>query len=311
VQALKFGLLAETAAQLDDLVQLVNQTGHEVALALKASSGCLENVAEVEAWVARLDLQHEKSITLMEELEAFDVPVIYDDIESYSALGQAERVSRFASKIQLCTGTGAQSGEVAKADEVWVLAGSTGGPEAVGLFLKALPENITGVAFIYVQHINAEISATLQRALLLSTSWAVLSCDRAQPLLEKCIYIVSPSHQVDIHNTGVIAPVAETWVGLYQPSADQVIAKVARNFGKRSGVIVFSGMGDDGAQSCSYMRGSGGVVWAQSPDTCAVDSMPVSAIKTGAVTYQGPPETLARQFVHGRHLSQVPSAKIN
>lgn len=308
VEALKFGLLAETTAQLNDLVALVEQSGHEVTVAVKAATGVLDDPPSVDAWVVRLDLQHDKSLVLVEKLESLDIPIIYDDIESYGALGASERVNRFAGKIQLCAGTGSQttdSGE--KAQEIWVLAASTGGPEAVTLFLKNLPGDINGVAFIYVQHINPEISETLVKALVRCTSWAVLRCERSRTLMEKSIYVVPPEHQVDIHNSGVIAPSAAPWAGAYQPSADQVMARVARNFGKRAGAIVFSGMGDDGTRSCKFMKGCGGVIWAQSPLTCTVDSMPVSAIKTGMVSYQGSPENLARQFVYGRHLPKTAS----
>jgi len=303
MEALKFGLLAETNAQLTDLAELVRGSGHEVVHAMQASTGILDHIPKVEAWVVRLDLQLEKSTLLIETLENLDVPIIYDAVEKYSELGQAERIKRFAAKIQLCAGSKEASIEgIAKAQEVWVLAASTGGPEAVCLFLRTLPPQLAGVAFIYVQHINPEISATLQKALMRSTTFTVLSCERSRPLCEKCVYIVPPEHQVDVHSSGIIAPTSEAWLGRYQPSADQMIAKVARNFRKRCGAIVFSGMGDDGAGSCGYLRGSGGVVWAQSPLTCTVDSMPVAAIKSGTVTYQGSPENLARQFVYGRHI---------
>lgn len=313
MKALKFGLLAETRAQLNDLGELVLSSGHEITLNMLARTGILDDlvpldVPTVDAWVVRLDLQHDNNLVLIERLESFDVPVIYDDIESYAELGLSERVHRFARKLQVCAGTGiALPKDVKRAEEVWVLVASTGGPEAVGRFLKTLPEDLAGVAFVYVQHINPEITGTLQKALVRNTTWPVLECERSHQLVEKCVYIVSPEHQVDVHAAGVIAPMADAWIGCYHPSADQVMAKVARSFGKRSGAIIFSGMGDDGANSCPYMKGSGGVIWAQSPLSCTVDSMPVCAIKTGMVTYQGSPENLARQFVYGRHIPTMAS----
>lgn len=307
MQALKFGLLAETEAQLDDLALLIKQAGHEVTCAIRASSSreSLSNAQELEAWVVRLDLQNDNALALMEQLESLNIPVIYDDIESYAEMGLSERVHRFAAKLQLCAGTTAPPKGSTKATEIWVLAASTGGPEAVTTFLKTLPATVSGVAFVYVQHINPEISATLQRALVRNTTWTVLNCNRSQQLMEKCIYVVPPEHQVNIHSTGVISPLVDTWLGCYSPSADQVMARVARNYGKQGGAIIFSGMGDDGSRSCGYMHGSGGIIWAQSPLTCAVDSMPCSAIKTGHVSYQGSPENLAHHFRYGRHISPL------
>lgn len=305
VQALKFGLLAETAPQLQDLAQLVRQSGHDAAYSVKAAAAKNLLNIEVEAWLVCLDLSNDSSLSLLEQLESTNLPVIYDDLESHAIIGLSERVQRFTAKLQLCTGTTEPPPGAKKAKEIWVLAASTGGPEAVTRFLKTLPAKVESVALVYVQHINPEISATLQRALVRNTTWAVLNCNRSQTLMEKCVYVVPPDHQVDFSSTGVIAPLAERWAGRYSPSADQVIARVARNFGKSCGAIIFSGMGDDGSRSCEYMRGSGGTIWAQSPLTCTVDSMPVCAMKTGHVTYQGSPENLAHQFVYGRHLPKL------
>lgn len=307
-ETLTFGVLADSQAQLNDLVSLVEATGHRVAIAKMASvRNLLAELPAVDAWVVRLNLQQDSALAIVEHLESSDCPVIYDDMECYGNLGGHDRAKRFATKLQLCTGV-AKPEEGAKAQEVWVLAASTGGPEAVTRFLKALSPELEGVAFVYAQHINAEISLSLQKALLLSTQWSVVTCERSRVLREKSIYVVPPDNQVDIYDSGVIAPNSLAWLGPYRPSADQVMARLARYYGNRAGAIVFSGMGDDGSKSCSYMRRSGGMVWAQSPGTCAVDSMPVSAIATGEVSYQGSPENLARQFVYRR---QIPPKAIN
>lgn len=306
-ETLKFGVMADSQTQLNDLVLLVESAGHQVAVRLVAVSASLKvPLPAVDAWVARLDLQRDGAVAFVERLESTGSPVIYDEIVLFTGgLGVNERAKRFAAKLQLCVGEGVTP-EEKKADEVWVLAASTGGPEAVVQFFKALPDNLCGVAFVYVQHINPEISASLQKALLLSTRWRVLTCERSRMLREKSVYVVPPENQIEVYDNGMIAPASASWLGAYKPSADQVMARVARQYGSRSGAIVFSGMGDDGAKSCTYMRRSGGVIWAQSPETCAVDSMPVSAIKTGVVSYQGSPEKLAQQFVYGRQVK--PSA---
>ena len=82
---------------------------------------------------------------------------------------------------------------------------------------------------------------------------------------------------------------------------DQVMIKVAHIYGENSGAIIFSGMGNDGTKGSQYMKHSGGQVWAQSPDSCMIDSMPTSALKTGCITVQGTPKELAKKFVdsHG------------
>src|SRR5690606_21365580 len=107
----------------------------------------------------------------------------------------------------------------------------------------------------------------------------------------------SPQHQVELLEGGVLSPLPEPWGGRYRPSIDQVIAKVARIYRDRCGVIVFTGMGDDGANSCTMMHHRGGQIWIQTAASCAIDSMPVSVEKKGCVHFSAAPAELAQQFV--------------
>ena len=96
---------------------------------------------------------------------------------------------------------------------------------------------------------------------------------------EKTVYLISPLHQIELLEGGVLSPLPDPWGGRYRPSIDQVIAKVARVYRDRGGAIVFTGMGDDGANSCTMLHHRGGQVWIQSAASCAIDSMPVSVEK--------------------------------
>lgn len=306
VEALKIGVLADSALQLTDLEKLVADSGHKVEASVLCTSKQLEKLMmnewqSVDAWVARLDLQTELGQDFVEQLENLDVPVIYDEPQSLANLNKTERVKRFGSKINLLSGSGISSLLIGKrAKEVWVLAASTGGVEAVVEFLRNLPKNIQDVAFLYVQHIDANISETLKKAVIHNTDWKVFSCEKSHMLYSGCVYIVSPSFQFEITSSGVLNPVREPWIGAFSPSVDQVMAKVARAYGKTSGAIIFSGMGDDGTKSCHYMKYSGGQIWIQSPESCTIDSMPSSAQATGCVSYSAVAAELAVHFA-SRH----------
>lgn len=306
-QALNIGILADTKAHLTDLNQLVRGAGHNVVASIQISSNQLNQLPEVDAWVVRLDLQSDLAMQFVETLDSLEVTIIHDDCEDHNAGDGAERTKRFNSKINMCTGQRASSPlNQNRAKEVWVLAASAGGPEAVTQFLKYLPDTLQGIAFFYVQHIDTSITSTLQKAIVRNTPWQVFTTDKAHFVCEGCIYIVSPGHGLDLSDSGVVTPVAEPWSGPYKPSIDQVMAKVARVYGARSGAIIFSGMGDDGAKSCRYLKHSGGRIWAQSPQSATVDSMPDSALKTGFVTFQGTPEELAKNFIVAHALYQEP-----
>ncbi len=303
LQALNIGVLADNAAHLRDLNELVCGAGHNVVASFQVSPDKLDHLPDVDAWVVRLDLQSDLAMQFVEKLDSLEVTIIYDDCEDLAAGDKADRTKRFNSKINMCTGQRASSPlNQSRAKEVWVLAASAGGPEAVTAFLKQLPDILKNIAFFYVQHIDTTITSTLQKAIVRNTSWQVFTTDKAHFVSEGCIYIVSPSHGLELSDSGLVTPVEQPWSGPYKPSIDQVMAKVARVYGAHSGAIIFSGMGDDGAKSCRYLKHSGGQIWAQSPQSATVDSMPFSALKTGFVTFQGTPEELAKNFVLSRNV---------
>ena len=298
MSVLKLGLIADSSIQLRKLESLVEYAGYAVGAALLSTNSSEQVMPEVDVWVVRVDMQSEKSIALMERLEDEPVPVIYDDAESYTSLDPSESAKRFSRKVNTSNKLKPNSASSAsRARRVWVLAASTGGPDAVVTFIKNLPADLEDVAFIYVQHIDERMSESLQKVIARNTQWEVFSCDQPQRLNAKSFYIVSPEHQVDLDDMGCLIPVAAPWEGPYSPSVDQVLAKVAKKFGKDSGAIIFSGMGDDGAKTCRLLALAGGKVWVQAPSSCAVDSMPQEAIATESVSFIGTPELLAREFV--------------
>ena len=299
-KTLSFGLLADTQKQLADLNGVVVEAGFTVKVFVCARDINIQankpsGIDKVDAWLVCVDRYHDRCLSFVETLDKLQVLVIYDDIRNYAVQESQDRVKRFVNKINSCQVVPPEKVS-RRAHEVWVLAASTGGPEAVTDFLKSLPQTLSGVAFIYVQHIDSTILKTLQKAVCRSTTWQVLDCDQAHVIAEGCIYIVSPKRQIDMDTRGVIGPTDKPWLSVYKPSADQVMAKLARIYGSASGAIIFSGMGDDGAKSCRLMKHLGGNIWAQEPESCKVDSMPVEALQTQTVSYVGTPEMLAKKF---------------
>ncbi len=255
----------------------------------------------------RVDGEDERSQALVEQLDALDVPVIYDDADAYSSLNVEERARSFSKKIEGCGFQPAlQVMDLVRAKSVWVLAASAGGPEAVVRFIQNVPADISDVAFIYVQHMDEKMAEPLRKSLARNTPWQVIYCDQPRTLYEKSIYMVSPTSQVALSEVGALSPTQQAWDGPCRPSVDQVVVKVWRKFGRDSGVIVFSGMGNDGAKTCRMIKNAGGQVWVQSSDSCAVDSMPNEVVKTECVSFIGSPEQLAGHFaVYHRKLNQM------
>ncbi|MFC3680599.1 chemotaxis protein CheB [Bacterioplanoides pacificum] len=186
------------------------------------------------------------------------------------------------------------SGQVAA--QVWVLGASLGGPGAVKSFLDALPGGLP-VAFIYAQHIDPRFEQTLATTIGRHADYEMrrfsegdaLRCGEilVAPIENEFSFVEGRLHD---HHTG--------WPGPYGPSIDQVILNVHSCYGERAGYILFSGMGNDGAEAIVGLPDEQLKIWAQLPQSCANSSMPESAIETGRVRYSGDPQQLALQLVN-------------
>ena len=154
-----------------------------------------------------------------------------------------------------------------------------------------------GVAFIYVQHIDPGFEQTLTDVLERNGEYPAYQIQHGDVLHENGIAVVRSDQQVELQENGTFIERPEPWSGPYSPSVDQVVANVARNFSGHCGVIIFTGMGDDGSASCRLIRQRGGAVWVQTPADCTVPSMPDSVLATGSVEKIGTPEELAASFI--------------
>jgi chemosensory pili system protein ChpB (putative protein-glutamate methylesterase) len=177
--------------------------------------------------------------------------------------------------------------------EVWVLAASTGGPEAVGEFLAALRPGLP-IAMVYAQHIEQGFDRVLKSALEKHRHYPSRLCRGEQYLQRGGLLVVPADQQVRFLPFYRVLETRHAWEGRYQPAIDQVVGDVARLYPHRCGVIVFSGLCNDGALGCRVVQANGGEVWVQTPASCVSPDMPAAALATGSVSVQGAPAQLAQ-----------------
>ncbi len=183
------------------------------------------------------------------------------------------------------------------AKQVWMLGASLGGPAAVKNFLDSLPAGLP-VAFIYAQHIDPRFEKSLPAAVGRHCHYKIKNFIENEPLYCGEVLVAPIEHEFYFQNNGLPLSANTDWPGPYGPSIDQVIVNIDKNYGHKAGYILFSGMGNDGADAIAELNTTEIPIWAQSPTTCANSSMPDSAIATGKVTYTGSPQDLALQLVN-------------
>ncbi|RYZ78779.1 MAG: chemotaxis protein CheB, partial [Moraxellaceae bacterium] len=167
-----------------------------------------------------------------------------------------------------------------------------GGPAAVKEFIQQLPANLN-VAFVYVQHIDTGQAETLIKMMSNAGHYPARIAKNGTVLINNTLTLVTAERSISIHENGTLVVNKSRWNGFYSPSINQVAANIARVYRQHSGIIVFTGMGDDGAASCRLIKQQGGKVWVQTPEQCTISSMPDAALKTKSVSFTGNPIELA------------------
>jgi Chemotaxis response regulator containing a CheY-like receiver domain and a methylesterase domain len=143
------------------------------------------------------------------------------------------------------------------ASQVWLLAASLGGPEAVKAFLDALPGGLP-VGFIYAQHIEASFESALSQAVGRHSQWQVRQVRAGEPVRCGEVVIAPIAEELGFHSDGTTRLNGRCWPEPYSPSIDQMMLNLAQQFGERCGVIAFSGMGSDGSAAAAYVLRQGG-----------------------------------------------------
>lgn len=184
--------------------------------------------------------------------------------------------------------------------EVWVLAASLGGPEAVRVFLANIHPDLP-VSFVYAQHIEENFDKLLPSVVGKKSRFKV-SYGSDGDSLKRSSVVVYPSHALtQIDSRGRVHVMSDkTWTKPYTPNINQVIQNVADHYQQKMGVIIFSGMCDDGAAASLNLFSQGVPVWAQQPQDCICSAMPEAVISKNAVKYIGTALELARQL-NNRH----------
>ena len=180
----------------------------------------------------------------------------------------------------------------APAKQVWVLAASLGGPQALKSFVTHLSGDLP-IAFVVAQHIGRPFVPLLAEQLERVAKVRVRPAEAGRALRPGEVVLVPVDRRFRLAEGGMVELRDEPMRGPYKPCIDEVMEEVVAHYGAATGAIVFSGMGEDGATGALAIADAGGLVWAQDADSCVISSMPDAARRCGVVRCSGTPEELA------------------
>ncbi|GAA6135441.1 chemotaxis protein CheB [Oceaniserpentilla sp. 4NH20-0058] len=215
-----------------------------------------------------------------------------------ASLQAIEQLAQQSVEIPLPESVIADTENVAK--YIFIIGSSLGGPEAVKEFLDALPKGLP-VGFIYGQHIDAQFVSVLANVLGRHSHFRLRVAEQNMNIKNGEVLIVQADKEVTFKQ-GAIHVLERPWPGPYGPSVDQLIVNTLKHF-PYAGIILFSGMGNDGAEAVSQLQSEHTQVWAQSSETCASAAMPDASRETGSVNFSGSPHALAQHLVE--HIKQL------
>jgi two-component system CheB/CheR fusion protein len=180
------------------------------------------------------------------------------------------------------------------------IGASAGGLEAFRQLLDHLP-NDTGMAFVFVQHLDPARESVLAELLSRATDMPVKEVKHGMRVEPNCVYVTPPNTNMAIANGALrLASREETREG--RRSIDYFMRSLAEEKRNCAIGVILSGTASDGTLGLEAIRAEGGVTFAQDEETAKYDGMPHSAINAGCVDFVLPPERIAEELARlARH----------
>jgi two-component system chemotaxis response regulator CheB len=169
-------------------------------------------------------------------------------------------------------------------DKVIVVGASTGGTEALRIFLEAIPRDCPGI--VIVQHMPEHFTTAFAGRLNTLCEITVKEAADGDSVLRGQALIAPGNRHMLLKRSGARYYVQikdGPLVSRHRPSVDVLFRSTARYAGNNALGVLMTGMGDDGAKGMKEMHDNGAVTIAQDEATCVVFGMPQEAIKLGAV----------------------------
>lgn len=168
------------------------------------------------------------------------------------------------------------------------IGASTGGLEALQTLFENMPEN-TGMAFVIVLHSTSNDKTKIGKLLSKCTKMPVLLANEKVKLKPNCIYLNRNDKNI------ILEKDAFKYVEIIkdQPKnlpVDLFFHSLGNTLEEYAIGIILSGIGTDGSGGIATIKGAGGTVIAQNPDSARFDGMPSAAIKSGFVDFIAAPD---------------------
>lgn len=180
-------------------------------------------------------------------------------------------------------------------DVLVAVGASTGGTEALRVFLEAMPADCPGI--VIVQHMPENFTKSFANRLNEICRIHVKEAENGDAVMAGQALIAAGNKHMLLKRAGnkyYVEVKDGPLVNRHRPSVDVLFRSTARYAGANAVGIIMTGMGDDGARGLLEMKEAGARTAAQDEATCVVYGMPKEAVKLGAADRILPLEKLAQ-----------------
>lgn len=180
-------------------------------------------------------------------------------------------------------------------NDIWVIGSSTGGPDALNTFLGALPR--LPISLIVAQHIGSDGGSIALQKLLNSrqAGWVVEIATDGMQIRPGHAYIVQRDTAVSIEGERITTRSFQL-PDQPSPSINASLRSIRRSTSGGVGVIILTGLGDDGTAALKEIKHKTLLVLAQETADCAARSMPDAARLAGVVDESSTAAGLAKRL---------------
>lgn len=163
------------------------------------------------------------------------------------------------------------------------IGASTGGTEALGQIIPALPGDIPGT--VVVQHMPPGFTTQMAQRLDRMSQVTVCEAQGGEFLESGLVFIAPGDRHLLVKKAGDRYQIElrdGPRVSRHKPSVDVLFKTVAQAAGSDAVGVILTGMGRDGASGMEEMKAAGAHNIAQNEESCVVYGMPREVVDRGA-----------------------------
>ncbi len=184
------------------------------------------------------------------------------------------------------------------AARIIVVGSSTGGTEALRVFLSQMPLNAPPI--LIAQHMPESFVPAFAARLDGLCALRVKLAEQGEEIRSGTAYISPGNVHMEIakHSPGYCTVLKDDPpLNFHRPSVEKLFSSAAKILGAQALGVMLTGMGKDGAAAMLEMKQAGAINLAQDEASCVVFGMPRAVIELGAVDEVLPLDRIAERAI--------------